>query len=302
MRQISRSPLDILGITLGTIVILVVLGSVIGLFRGRMTWIGGDFRDRGWWGSFPTFSVGGALKAEEDEQIPAGSYAAVEVRSIAGSIDISGSSTAAVTAHATRMAASQAALDRVHVDVRTAGDRLILEERHDPGFYANAGTVAFRIAVPSGVKVLEAHSVSGDVDVTGLSGDVDQTLSTISGSVETDNAHNLEISSTSGHVGFTSTGSSLNAHTVSGSIDGTINALPAGGDVRANSISGSVNLDAFAGLDATVSLHSVSGSVSCDFPVVIQEQKRTSLRGKVGNGSASVDAGTVSGSISINKK
>lgn len=294
--------MDILGITLGTIVILLVLGSLIAIVRGRLYWAGGDVREGAWWGAFPTFSIGGSMKVENDEQLPAGAYAAVEVRNVAGSIDISGSSAGAVTVHSTRMAPTQAAMDRLHVEVRRDGDRLVLEEKHDPGFIGNTGTVAFRVTVPSGVKVIEAHSVSGSVNVTGVSPAVDQTLSTISGSVETAAAHNLDISSTSGHVGFVTTGSSLNARTVSGSIDGTIDSLASNGTARVSSVSGSVSLNAFAGLDAALSLHSVSGSVSCDFPVTISEQKRNSIKGRVGNGSANLDVGTVSGSISINRK
>jgi DUF4097 and DUF4098 domain-containing protein YvlB len=188
------------------------------------------------------------------------------------------------------------------VEIQKQGDRLIVEEKHDSGFFRQSGTVSFNITVPAGVKVIQAHSVSGSVGVSGVSTSVDQTLSTITGSVETGGAHDLDISSTSGHVSFVSTGTTLNARTVTGSIDGTIDALGSTGSARLSSVSGSINLNAYAALDAALSLHSVSGSVSCDFPVTIAEQKRNNLKGKVGNGSANLDIGTVSGSISISKE
>ncbi len=204
--------------------------------------------------------------------------------------------------HSTKTGPTQGALDNVRVQIQKRGDRLIVEEKHDTGFLRQSGTVSFAVTVPAGVKVIDARSVSGSVDVSGVSPSVDQNLSTISGSVETSAAHDLDISSTSGHVSFVSTGSSLNAHTVSGSIDGTIDALGSGGSARVNAVSGSISLNADAALDATLSLHSVSGSVSCDFPVTIAEQKRNNLKGTVGNGSASLDVGTVSGSISIGRE
>jgi DUF4097 and DUF4098 domain-containing protein YvlB len=302
MKRTSLSPIDVLGITLGTIVILVLLGSIVGIVRGRMFNAGYSFsQGRAWWGD-GAFSVGGAMRAENDEVIPAGTYTTVEVRNVAGSIDITGSGTGAVTVHSTRRGPTQGALDNVRVDIQKQGDRLVVEEKHDSGFMMRSGTVSFNLTVPPGVKVIQAHSVSGSVSVSGVSAGVDQVLSTISGSVETSAAHDLDISSTSGHLSFVSTGSTLNAHTISGSIDGTIDALGSSGSARLNSVSGSISLNAYAALDAALSLHSVSGSVSCGFPVTIAEEKRNNLRGKVGNGSANLDIGTVSGSISINKK
>ena len=75
-----------------------------------------------------------------------------------------------------------------------------------------------------------------------------------------------------------------------------------GGSARLSTISGSVAVDAFPALDAMISLHSVSGHVSCDFPVTISEQKNNRLEGKIGAGAATVDAGTISGSIRIGRK
>jgi DUF4097 and DUF4098 domain-containing protein YvlB len=88
---------------------------------------------------------------------------------------------------------------------------------------------------------------------------------------------------------------------VSGSIDGDILALGPGGSAHFGSVSGTISLNAFAGLDAAVSLRSLSGQVSCSFPVVGSEQKNHRWSGKIGKGSASVEAGTVSGSISISR-
>jgi len=304
MKRTRLSSIDILGITLGAIVILIVLGSIVVIAKGQMF----DFRfnvleGRASWGD-QSFSVGGAIRQEADEELPAGTYTAVEVRNIAGSIDISGSSSASgIAVHSARTAPSQAAMDGLHVDIQKQGDRLVIQEKHDRGFFLRSfGTVSFRITVPAGVKVIEARSVSGNIDVNGVSANVDQTLSTVSGRVATSAAHNLDISSTSGHVSFTSSGPELSAHSVSGSIDGTISALGPSGSARLNTVSGSVTLSAYAALDANLSLHSVSGSVSCGFPVTISEQKRNRLQGRIGSGAARLDIGTVSGSITISKQ
>src|SRR5690349_18531492 len=115
MNRTRLSPIDILGITLGVIVCLFVLGSGVAIIRG------GLFNDRynvlegrGFLNGM-SFSIGGAVRDEADEQVPAGSYTEVEVHTIAGSIDISGSAAAsAVAVHSMKSAPSQAALDGIH--------------------------------------------------------------------------------------------------------------------------------------------------------------------------------------------
>jgi DUF4097 and DUF4098 domain-containing protein YvlB len=301
MKRTSLSPIDILGITLGVLAALLVIGSIATIISSRMFTSGWSVSEgRAFWNE--TVTSGGAVRAEKDEIIPAGSYTAVELRTVAGNIDVTSSTTSALTVHSTRSAPTEAALENVTVEVRTEGSRLVVEERHTQGLLRSMGTVALRVTLPPGLKVVEAHSVSGDITFQGMGTGTDQSLSTISGSAATDAARNLDISSTSGNVSFTASGSTISAHTVSGSVNGSLAALPAGGRVNASSVSGSITLAAFAGLDAALTLHSVSGSVACEFPVTIAEQKRTTLRGAVGRGSATIDAGTVSGSIMIAKK
>ncbi len=302
MSRTRLSGIDILGITLGVIVILIVAGSIVTIARGRLLNAQGVFQGMHgpWDWKQEDFAAGG--RVEKDEQVPAGAATEIEVRNIAGSIDIRGEPGAsAVAVHSVKTAAFKRGLDGVRVEIRKEGNRLFVEEKHDGGFMRNAGTVSFQIVVPKGMKVIDAHSVSGGITVRGIDAGIDQDLSTISGGVSTDRAGNLDASSTSGSIHFTSRGSSLNVRTVSGSIDGAIEALGPSGSAHLSTVSGSISLNAFAGLDAAVSLHSLSGRVSCDFPVAITEQKNNRLSGTVGKGSASLDAGTVSGSITISK-
>jgi DUF4097 and DUF4098 domain-containing protein YvlB len=301
MNRTRLSPIDILGITLGVIVILIVIGSVVVIAQGRMF----DFRWsipelRGSWAN-PQLSIGGPVREEKDEKVT-GDFAEIEVRSIAGSIEISGTSAAGVTVHSVKTALFRNAADNVHVEIRKEGNRLVVEEKHEPRFFFPTGTISFQVAIPRGVKLIDAHSVNGSITVHDVLPGIDQSLSTISGSVSTSRARNLNASSTSGQIQFASDGALLNARTVTGSIDGDIDSLDKGGSARLSTVSGSVTLNAFPGLDAKISLHSVSGRVSCDFPVTISEQKNNRLDGKIGAGAASVDAGTISGSISINRK
>ena len=301
MNRTRLSPIDIVGITLGVVVILIVIGSIVYIAQGRMFTAGWSFPElRGRW-HFPSDMRGGPIREERDQQVP-GAFSDVEVRNIAGSIDVAGGSASGVTVHSVKTAPFQGAADGVHVDIRTEGNRLVVEEKHDSGFMTRAGTIAFWITVPRGVKRLEAHSVSGSVTVHDVDPGIDQALSSVSGSVSTTTAHNLEATSTSGHVQFVFSGANLRARSISGSVDGEIRALDKGGSASLGSVSGSVTLRVFPALDATLSLRTLSGNVSCDFPVTISEQKRNKLEGKVGSGTASLEASSTSGSITISKE
>lgn len=289
MKPTRLSPIDILGITLGAIAILLVVGGFAYVVTNRAhmgSWDSQEFR----------FST---QREEKDEPV-SGDFTELEVRNIAGSIDISGTSSSQMAVHWVKTANSQRGMEAVSVDVQRRGSRLVLEEKHTPVRFGG-GTVSFQIAVPSSVKLIEAHSVSGRVTVRDLPAAIDQTLSTISGSLHTSQAAKLDASTISGDLQFTFAGKSLRARSISGSIDGNIDSLAAGGSASISSVSGSVSLDAFAGLDASLNLHSLSGSVSCDFPVAVSEQARNRLKGKVGAGAASLEVGTTSGSISIGR-
>ena len=302
MSRTRLSGIDVLGITLGVIAILLVVGSIVTIARGGM---GPDGRSafagfRGPW-DWKSEDFGPGGRVEKDEVVPPGATE-IEVRNIAGGIDIRGDASAiAIGVHSVKIAAFKSGLDAVRVEIRKEGNRLFVEEKHDGAFLRNAGSVSFQVVVPRGVKVIDAHSVSGGVTVRSVDAGIDQHLSTISGGVSTDRAGNLDASSTSGSVHFSSTGSTLNVRTVSGSIDGTIESMGPGGSAHLSAVSGSISVAAFAGLDAEVSLHSLSGRVSCDFPVMASEQKNNRLSGTIGKGSANLEAGTVSGSITISK-
>lgn len=301
MSRTRLSGIDILGITLGVIVALIVLGSIVTIARGGMMSAQSAFnRLHGPWDwKEEDFGAGG--RVEKDEVVPAGATE-IEVRNVAGSIDIREDTAAAgVAVHSVKTAAFKRGLDGVRVEIRKEGSRLFVEEKHEGGFMRNAGSVSFQVVVPRGMKVIDAHSVSGGITVRAIDPGIDQNLSTISGGVSTDRAGNLDASSTSGSIHFTSRGSSLNVRTVSGSIDGTIEALGPSGQARFSAVSGSISVSAFAALDAQVSLHSLSGHVSCGFPLTVSEQKNNRLTGTIGKGSSSLEAGTVSGSITINR-
>jgi DUF4097 and DUF4098 domain-containing protein YvlB len=201
--------------------------------------------------------------------------------------------------HYVKKARSQQALQDFRIEIQAEGDTLQVRPLYAPQAGLRFGPVSFDLKVPSTLREIRVHSVSGRIEVVGLTADIEQDLESVSGSISTDRSGNLRAKSTSGGIEFSFAGNRLYAKSISGAINGRIRNLGRGGSAEVETISGSVNLAAFAGLDAELRLQSVSGSVSCSFPLQITEQKRSRLTGRIGTGAVPLSAKTVSGSIDL---
>jgi len=148
--------------------------------------------------------------------------------------------------------------------------------REDPG------SIDLEVAVPMNTA-LSANSVSGDVAVTGLQGDVR------AGSVNGDG--NLE------HI---RSATNVSASSVSGSVRVQVEALTGRGDLHFSSVSGDVILELPKVLDADLSMSTVSGSIDSDYPLTLNGRMgRNKIAARIGNGGRTLDIGTVSGDVRL---
>ncbi len=164
-----------------------------------------------------------------------------------------------------------------------AGDR---ENTCEPGGGRNNTrnndvTVDFTVHVPAGV-VFSGHTVNGDVNATGLTGDAE--ISTVNGSAD------LETSGTG------------RANTVNGSVHVTMGASDWTGDLRCSTVNGGITVSLPAGLNADLSAETVNGDIISDFPVTIQGRfGPRRMHGVVGSGGRKLILKTVNGSIELRK-
>jgi DUF4097 and DUF4098 domain-containing protein YvlB len=96
----------------------------------------------------------------------------------------------------------------------------------------------------------------------------------------------------------------VNASSVSGSVDAQITRIEGSGEMKFSSVSGSVNVKAPSNADADIEMSSVSGSLETDFPIQVQEARYgpgRSARGRVGTGANSLRVTTVSGKVSLTR-
>ena len=204
----------------------------------------------------------------------------------------------------------------------------------------NVGDARYDVSVPRGSRLIleavsgdvtasgsqgeiEATSVSGDVDVSGGVGEV--SVESVSGSVHAAQINgnlraesvsgdarvetvsgNVEASSVSGNIRLIDVKSKdVRSETVSGNIIYT-GSIDPGGKYSFEAHSGNIRLTIPPGAGAHFSAETFSGDISSpDFPVVVpprsgRGRKEGRIEFTIGDGRASVDAQTFSGTIVIN--
>ncbi len=153
---------------------------------------------------------------------------------------------------------------------------------------------------------IEADNIGDDLRASSASGTV--TASTIKGDVR--------ISALSGSTQISGPGGRVDAETASGTVEvrgatRDVKAHAATGriDVRGNpgessywdlkTVSGVVQLGVPSTANFHLSAEAVSGQITTEVPIVIEEQGKHSLRARMGNGGGRIEVRTVSGEIRV---
>jgi DUF4097 and DUF4098 domain-containing protein YvlB len=294
-----RTWIDILGPVFGILASALTVYALVYLLWIEPFYRGDSYRSVG---SFDRdFTAGPGWTSREVTETLEGSFRELEIRNVSGPIQIQGWSQNYVELRYVKQARSQRFLEQFEIEIEPRGTRLSIRPIYRNIAGSPFGSVSFDLKVPSSIKQIRANNISGAISIENMSDGVDQTLETVSGRIETERSGNLRAKTISGSIQFASDGKTLDINSTSGRIRGEILGLDPDGSVEIDTISGGVNLEVFSGLDADLRLQSVSGSVSCDFPVQIIEQKRNKIEGTVGGGTVPFEVKTVSGRISIGR-
>jgi hypothetical protein len=160
--------------------------------------------------------------------------------------------------------------------------------------------VRFTVRVPAGVR-LSAGTVNGEMRVRDVSSDV--RASTVNGRVEVQNVGGeVRATTVNGAVDVTTRNGPVEATTVNGSVRVRMTALTRDGDMRFHTVNGDVIVETPSSLDARVSLSTLHGSISSDYPVQLSGRfgpRRAS--GTIGRGGREIDMETVNGDIELRK-
>jgi cytoskeletal protein CcmA (bactofilin family) len=223
----------------------------------------------------------------------------VSVRNISGDVRITPSTSGRVEVLGYKNGSARG-LERLKADVQQTSRGIVVcvlyddntdcdnnhssgrRSRWDDDDYGNA-SIDFEVAVPANL-VVDAGSVSGDVSVNGAHGDV--RAASVSGDVRLEHLH----------------ASSIDANSVSGDVDVSVDEITGRGDFKFHSVSGDVTLEVPRDFSADLSMTTVSGDINSDFPITIGgngRMSRRSVEARIGSGGRRLDVNTVSGDLRI---
>jgi hypothetical protein len=225
----------------------------------------------------------------------------VSVHNVAGDITIVPSTTGKVEVVGIKRGNGN--FDRIRADVQQTSRGIVvcvLNDNADSycderGMHSNSRDRNFRgdrdwdnvsmnleIAIPANL-VVSASSVSGDVSITGATGDV--RANSVSGDLHLERLR----------------ASSVSASTVSGDVEVSIQELTGRGDLSFNTVSGDITLDLPKQFDADVSMTTVSGDINSDFAMTLANGRtsRRNVEARIGAGGRRLDFNTVSGDVKL---
>lgn len=160
--------------------------------------------------------------------------------------------------------------------------------------------VRFTVKVPSGVRV-GAGTVNGEMRIRDVSSEV--RASTVNGLVEVRNVGGeVNANTVNGRVEVTTRSGPVNANTVNGDIDVSMGSLARDGEMRFRTVNGSVTVETPPGLDADVSMETMHGSISSDWPVQLSGKfGPRHAEGTIGRGGRRIRLTTLNGSVELRK-
>jgi len=231
-----------------------------------------------------------------------GGGGSINIRNISGNVIVTGYDGQQVVVTGIKEGRNS---DKVSIEDQSSGNSVDVRVRYPERCEDCDASVRFEVKVPRGVayRYNSISSVSGDVDVAGVSGEL--TAKSVSGEVTVkDVSGSINASSVSGNVHVGKVGGTVNAKSTSGNVEVEILSLEGAGDLQFGSVSGNVRVKLPGNLDAEVSLSTMSGDLKTDFPLTIEKSKWGSgqkANGRVGSGARNLKMSSVSGDLSLQR-
>lgn len=234
---------------------------------------------------------------EWEGDVAAGNW--LRIRNTNGEITVSESPTGRARIRATKTRKHGNA-DNVHFRVLSSGSDVTVcalwsgRDRCDEDDYRvrmngkfgrkNDTRVAFVVELPRGVKI-DAHTINGDVAITGAAAPV--RANTVNGDVSAE----TEIGPVS-------------AVTVNGEISVSMDSIAGDGEIKLTTVNGSIEATMPAQLDADLEVAMLNGRFTTDYPITQSIPERggpKKVRATLGSGTRDIRITTVNGSVELRK-
>jgi len=211
------------------------------------------------------------------------------ISNVNGSIVVTGGAGDTVEIVATKKADNQEEMDKIEIDISSSADEIVVETElgKSNGWFSrgsNSGSVRYEVMVPFNTRLDSVETVNGDLNISGVSGDV--AAETVNGDLDvTDLAGDVDLS------------------TVNGGIEAVFSRLNEQQRVKIETVNGRVTVNLPEDADVEVSADTLNGGINArDFGLETDKGfVGSDLNGKIGDGSARLNIDTVNGAIKIRK-
>ena len=214
--------------------------------------------------------------------VPLSTSGRVSLANVNGNVTITGWERNEVQIDAVKKASNQQKLDEAKIEVDAGSDYVRIRTRYPENHTNNnPATVTYELHVPRGARLDSLDLVNGSLNVSQVSGDIRSSLVNGKTSVH-DLAGRAELSS------------------VNGTIDAYYRSLENVRDIELKSVNGSVRLGLPTFPNADVSVSTVNGGITTDFPLTVQGKfMGRHISGRLGNGGTRIEISNVNGSVHI---
>ena len=230
------------------------------------------------------FAVSATAQVTEDfhRTVPLSSNGRVSLENINGNVAITGWERNEVQIDAVKRARDQQKLDEARIEVDASSDSVQIKTKYPEGHNNNnPATVTYELHVPRTARLDHIDLVNGSLEVSQVSGEIDAEL--VNGKTD--------IRDLSGR---------LNVSAVNGAIVASFRTLDNVKDIRLKSVNRSINLGLPSSPNADVSVSTVNGGITTDFPLQVQGKfMGHRLDGKLGSGGTRIEISNVNGAVRI---
>ena len=230
------------------------------------------------------FAVTASAQVTEEfhRTVPLSSDGRVSLENINGNVTVTGWERNEVQIDAVKKARDQQRLDEARIEVDASSDSVRIKTKYpDHHTNNNPATVTYVLHVPHQARLDHMDLVNGSLTVSQVSGEINGEL--VNGKTD--------IRDLSGRA---------NISAVNGTITANYKSLDNVKEIRLKSVNGSINLGLPASPNAEVSVSTVNGGITTDYPLQVKGKfMGHHLDGTLGSGGTQIEISNVNGSVRI---
>lgn len=211
------------------------------------------------------------------------------LENVNGSISVSGGTGNEVIVIAQKKADNQKALQSIEILIDASSERISIDTKlpKSKGWFGSnndGAQVNYEISLPATANLDSISSVNGGIDIVGVFGTIE--AETVNGGIDVEDVS-----------------ADATIETVNGGINVSVSSLTGDQRIKLETVNGKINVSIPENSDVTLTAETVNGAINAD-DFGIEAEKGLigrSLKGKLGDGSARLNADTVNGGVRIRR-